>query len=154
MALLIKPVETSREKSQFLELPWQIQGKDPNWIPPLRKNQKELVGFKRHPFYERARSQAFLAIANGQPVGRVLALVNPVHNEYHKENRGFFGFFECLDDVEAAQGLLAEARKWLTAQGMTAIRGPVNPSLNYECGLLIDGFETPPMFMMTHNPPY
>jgi GNAT superfamily N-acetyltransferase len=154
MALLIKPVETSREKSQFLELPWEIQGKDPNWIPPLRKNQKELAGFKRHPFYERAQSQAFLAIANGRPVGRVLALVNPVHNEYHKENLGFFGFFECLDDVEAAQGLLAEARKWLMAQGMTAIRGPVNPSLNYECGLLIDGFDTPPMFMMTHNPPY
>lgn len=154
MSLLIKPVETSRERSQFLELPWKIQGRDPNWMPPLRKNQAELVGFKKHPFYELARAQAFLALNGGQPVGRVLALVNPVHNEYHKEKRGFFGFFECRDDAEAAQGLLTQARQWLAVQGMTAIRGPVNPSLNYECGLLIDGFDTPPMFMMTHNPAY
>jgi GNAT superfamily N-acetyltransferase len=154
MSLLIKPVETRRERSQFLELPWQIQGRDPHWMPPLRKNQAELVGFKPHPFYDRAQTQAFLALADGRPVGRVLALVNPVHNEYHKENRGFFGFFECIDDEEAAQGLFAEVRQWLAARGITAIRGPVNPSLNYECGLLIDGFDTPPMFMMTHNPPY
>ncbi len=154
MSLLIKPVQTARERSQFLELPWQIQGRDPNWMPPLRKNQAELVGFKKHPFYERAKAQAFLALNDGKPIGRVLALVNPVHNEYHKENRGFFGFFECRDDLEAAQGLLSQARQWLSAQSITAIRGPVNPSLNYECGLLIDGFDTPPMFMMTHNPAY
>jgi GNAT superfamily N-acetyltransferase len=154
MPLIIKPVETARERSQFLELPWQIQGRDPHWMPPLRKNQAELVGFKPHPFYDRAKAQAILALLDGKPVGRVLALVNPVHNEYHKENRGFFGFFECIDDDDVAGGLFTEARKWLAAQNITAIRGPVNPSLNYECGLLIDGFDTPPMFMMTHNPPF
>ena len=106
MPLTIKPVETSRERSQFLELPWQIQGRDPNWMPPLRQNQAELVGFKKHPFYERAKAQAFLALDGGRAVGRVLAIVNPIHNEYHKENRGFFGFFECIDDAEVAPGLV------------------------------------------------
>src|SRR5262245_23831715 len=125
MPLTIKPVETARERSQFLELPWQIQGKDPHWMPPLRKNQAELVGFKKHPFYDRAVAQAFLALADGRPVGRVLALVNPVHNEYHKENRGFFGFFECINDAEVAQGLLGQVRQWLAGQGIKAIRGPV-----------------------------
>ena len=154
MPLIIKPVESSQERSQFLMLPWDIQRNDPHWIPPLRQNQAELVGFKKHPFYERAQAQAFLALNDGRPVGRVLAILNPVHNEYHKDNRGFFGFFESIDDREVAQGLLTHVRRWLGEKGVTAVRGPVNPSLNYECGLLIDGFDSPPMFMMTHNPPY
>jgi GNAT superfamily N-acetyltransferase len=154
MPLTIKPVETSRERSQFLHLPWDLYRGDPNWIPPLRTNQQELVGFKKHPFYDQAEAQAFLALKDGKPVGRILAILNRSHNEYHKENRGFFGFFECADDLEAAQGLFAAVRAWLAGKGVTAIRGPVNPSLNYECGLLIDGFDSPPTFMMTYNPPH
>ena len=154
MSLSIVPVQSSREQTQFLQLPWTIQGKDAHWIPPLRQNQAELVGFKKHPFYERAQAQAFLALSDGRPLGRVLAIHNPVHNEYHKESRGFFGFFESIDDREVAQGLLEHVRRWLGDKGISAVRGPVNPSLNYECGLLIDGFDSPPMFMMTHNPPY
>src|SRR5688500_9861136 len=154
MPLVIQPALTSRERAQFLQLPWDIQGRDPHWMPPLRANQAELVGFKRHPFYDDAEGQAFLAVRDGRPVGRVHAIVNHVHNRYHKENRGFFGFFECADDAEAAGGLFAAVRQWLAGRGITQIRGPVNPSLNYECGLLIDGFDSPPFFMMTHNPPY
>jgi hypothetical protein len=154
MPLVIKPVETSRERAQFLQLPWDIQGRDPHWMPPLRANQEELVGFKRHPFYDNAEGQAFLALDGGRPVGRVHAILNHVHNRCHQENRGFFGFFESIDDAEVAAGLLSAVRQWLAAKGVTQIRGPVNPSLNYECGLLIDGFDSPPMFMMTHNPPY
>ncbi len=152
--LLVKPVETSRERKQFLELPWQIQGGDPNWICPLRQNQAELVGYRPHPFYREAEGQTFLALADGRPVGRILALVNQAHNRVHKENRGFFGFFESIDDAEVAAGLFAAARGWLAERGITQVRGPMNPSLNYECGLLIEGFDTPPFFMMTHNPPY
>jgi hypothetical protein len=113
-----------------------------------------MVGFARHPFYDDAEGQAFLALRGGRAVGRIHAILNHVHNRYHKENRGFFGFFECLDDQEAADGLFAQVRRWFAAKGITQIRGPANPSLNYECGLLIDGFDTPPMFMMTHNLPY
>jgi GNAT superfamily N-acetyltransferase len=152
--LLVKPVETSRERKQFLELPWQTNRGDPHWVPPLRQNQVELVGFRHHPFYQDAEGQAFLALQDGRPAGRVLAIVNHAHNRVHKENRGFFGFFESIDDAEVAAGLFAAVRQWLAERGITQFRGPVNPSLNYDCGLLIEGFETPPYFMMTHNPPY
>jgi GNAT superfamily N-acetyltransferase len=152
--LIVKPVESRRERSQFLELPWQINRGDPNWIPPLRRNQEELVGYRHCPFYDNAEGQTFLALKDGQPVGRVLALVNRAHNQFHKENRGFFGFFESIDDQEVASGLFDAARAWLAARGIEAIRGPMNPSMNHECGLLIEGFDTPPFFMMTHNLPY
>lgn len=152
--LIVKPVETRRERKQFLELPWEINCDDPNWMPPLRENQQELVGFKRHPFYNDAEVQTYLALSDGRPVGRLAAILNHAHNRLHKEERGFFGFFECIDDQEVAAGLFESARLWLGAKGIANIRGPMNPSMNYECGLLVDGFDTPPFFMMTHNPPY
>lgn len=152
--LIVKPVTNRREKKQFLHLPWSLYRDDPNWIPPLRMNQKELVGYARHPFYDNAEGQTFLAIADGKPAGRLLALVNRAHNERYRENRGFFGFFECIEDQEVANGLFDAAREWLAERGMQSIRGPANPSLNYECGLLVDGFDSPPTFMMTYNPPF
>lgn len=152
--LIIKPVETRRERKQFLELPWQINRGDPHWIPPLRQNQEELVGYRHHPFYDDAEGQTFLALQDGQPVGRIMALVYGAHNRIHKENRGFFGFFESIDDPLVAAGLFDAVRQWLGQRGITHVRGPMNPSMNYECGLLIEGFDTPPFFMMTHNPPY
>jgi GNAT superfamily N-acetyltransferase len=152
--LIVKPVTNRREKKQFLHLPWSLYRDDPNWIPPLRMNQKELVGYARHPFYDNAEGQTFLAIADGKPAGRLLALVNRAHNERYRENRGFFGFFECIEDQEVASGLFDAAREWLAERGMQSIRGPANPSLNYECGLLVDGFDSPPTFMMTYNPPF
>jgi GNAT superfamily N-acetyltransferase len=153
-SLVVKPVETRRERQQFLMLPWDLYRGDPQWIPPLRTNQQELVGYKPHPFYDHAEGQTFLALQDGRPVGRVLALINRVHNRQYNEQRGFFGFFESVDDPAVAGGLFDAARAWLRERGIRAIRGPANPSLNYECGLLIDGFDTPPTFMMTYNPPY
>ncbi len=127
---------------------------DPNWVPPLWSVQKELVGFKKHPFYDKNPSQAFLVSRGGKVVGRILALVNHEHNRRYKEQRGFFGFYECSHDEEASTLLLETACQWLREQGMAAARGPVNPSLNYECGTLVEGFDSPPTFMITYNPPY
>src|SRR5688572_6494968 len=107
--LVIKPVETSREKKQFLLLPWQIYRGDPNWVPPLRTTQKELVGYAHHPFYDDAEGQTFLALHDGKPVGRILALVNHAHNRQYNEKRGFFGFFETIDDAEVSRGLFDAA---------------------------------------------
>lgn len=152
--LNVTPVQSRRERRQFLELPWEINRGDSNWIPPLRQNQAELVGYKRHPFYNDAEAQTFLAFHGDRPVGRVMAILNHAHNRFQKENRGFFGFFESIDDQEVASGLFDAVRQWFAKRGITAIRGPMNPSMNYECGLLIEGFETPPFFMMTHNLPY
>ena len=153
-SLEIVPVESKSQQKQFLKLPWAIYANDPLWIPPLRQNQKELVGFAKHPFYDFATAQAFLATRDGRPVGRILAIVNPTHNDRYKEKRAFFGFFEAEHDQEIANGLLDAAWQWATEQGMDSLRGPVNPSLNYECGLLVEGFDSSPTFMMTYNPEY
>ena len=152
--VVVEPVINRRQWKQFLGLPWAIYQDDPFWIPPLRRNQEELVGYRRHPFYEQAESQAFLAYRNGEPCGRVLALINRAHNLRHEESRGFFGFFESRDDSEVAAALFESVKNWLSQRGVEAIRGPTNPSLNYECGLLVEGFDSSPTFMMTYNPPY
>jgi hypothetical protein len=152
--LEVKPVQTRGEQKLFLEFPWKLYRDDPNWVPPLRANQKELVGFKPHPFYQTAEAQAFLAVRGGQVQGRVLGLVNHAHNAQHKERRGFFGFYESVDDPEVAAGLFDAVRRWLAERNVEVLRGPTNPSQNYECGLLIEGFHSPPTFMMTYNPPY
>lgn len=147
-------MQTRREKRQFLELPWQLYRGDPNWIPPLRTNQKELVGFKPHPFHEDAEVQTFLALRKGEPCGRIAAVLNHAHNRQHKEQRGFFGFFESIDDREVVAGLFDAVKDWFAERNVHTIRGPMNPSMNYECGLLIEGFDSPPTFMMTYNKPY
>ncbi|MBN2474686.1 MAG: hypothetical protein JXB62_08760 [Pirellulales bacterium] len=152
--LVIQRVLKRREKKQFLEFPWTLYRGDPNWIPPLRGNQKEMVGYRAHPFYERNRAQTFLARRGDTICGRVAAILNRGHIERYSDRRGFFGFFECIDDEEVAGGLFDAVRQWFADQGIHRLRGPTNPSLNHELGLLVDGFDTPPTFMMTYNPPY
>jgi hypothetical protein len=147
-ALRCDEVRTRRDKKEFLNLERVVYRDDPHWVPPLWMLRRESVGFKHHPFYDNAPRKAFLVRRGDRVVGRVLAIVNRAHNEKYDEQRGFFGFYECLDDIEASNALFTHACQWLKQ------RGPANPSLNYECGLLIDGFDSPPSFMITHNPPY
>ncbi len=143
-----------REKKDFLQLPWAIYEGDPNWIPPLRGNQRELVGYSRHPFYDDNRIQTFVAYHDGRACGRIAAILNQGHIDRHKERRGFFGFFDCIDDQQVADALFEAARGWLAERDIHCFRGPTNPSLNHELGLLIDGFDSSPTFMMTYNHPY
>ena len=152
--IAIQPVETRSQQQRFIRLPWRIYADDPCWMPPVIMSQQELLGFRKHPFYERSKSRSFLATRGGRDVGRITAIVNAGHIDRYKEQRGFFGFFECDEDTAASRALFQAAGDWLHAQGMTCIRGPANPTLNYECGLLIEGFDTPPFFMMTHNRPW
>ena len=152
--LKIHRVTTRRQKKQFLEFPWTLYKGDPNWVPPLRSNQKELVGYVPHPFYERNSVQTFLATRGDEVCGRIAAILNQGHNVQYNERLGFFGFFDCRDDQEAAAGLFDAVKQWFADQGIYKVRGPANPSLNYEVGLLIQGFDSQPTFMMTYNPPY
>jgi GNAT superfamily N-acetyltransferase len=152
--LEIVRVATRRQRRDFFHLPWQIYRDDPHWTPPLRMVQKELLNFRRHPFYEAADIAHFLALRDGRPCGRLAAIVNHAHNAWYKEQRGFLGFFESTDDEEVSGGLFDAARQWFGEQGISAIRGPINPSLNYELGLLIEGFTEPAWFMMSYNRPY
>ena len=115
---------------------------------------KELLDKAKHPFYANAEAEFFLARRDGEVVGRVAAVLDKAHNRFHEENAGFFGFFECINDRVVAEALLQRARSWVFERGAKFLRGPVNPSTNYECGLLIEGFDSDPMVMMTYNPPY
>ncbi len=152
--ITIQPVTTKWQQRSFLEFPWKHYRDDPYWIPPLRRNQRELLGYAPHPFHDYAEMQTFLAQKDGHILGRIAAVVNNEHNRRYDEKRGFFGFFESIDDPDVATGLIEAAAGWLVQRGMTDLRGPCNPSLNYECGLLIDGFHGSPTFMMAYNPPY
>lgn len=152
--VVVKPVRSWWDRRKFLYLPWALYRNDPNWIPPLRMNQAELLNFRHHPFYDRAQIQTFLAYRKGEAVGRIAAIVNEPHNERYQERRGFFGFFESINDREVSDALFDAGCNWLRERGMTDVRGPANPSMNYECALLVEGFDSPPTFMMTYNPAY
>jgi GNAT superfamily N-acetyltransferase len=146
--------ETGKALKQFVELPYSLYRGDPYWVPPLRIAVKELLDRSKHPFYDNARAEFFLALEDGKPVGRVAAILDQAHNSFHAEEAGFFGFFESVNNPEVASALLNTARGWLIQRGASVVRGPVSPSTNYECGLLVDGFDSSPMVMMTYNPRY
>ena len=154
MAVSIIPVRSEQELTTFVDLPWTVYADQPLWVPPIKSQDRELLTPGAHPFWESARRELFLALRDGLPVGRIAAIVDEKYNAYAGEACGAFGFFECLDDPEAAHALLGEARSWLAVQGMSFMRGPLNPSANYTCGLLVDGFDLPPVIMMPWNPPY
>jgi GNAT superfamily N-acetyltransferase len=150
----IVPVAGRSDLGAFIGLPYELHAQDPCWAPPLRRDARALVDPAKNPFYEHAARELFLARRDGRVVGRIAAIDDRLHREVHGDSTGFFGFFECVDDVEVARALLAAAGGWLKARGLSVQRGPVNPSLNDEAGMLVDGFETPSVIMMTHNPRY
>ncbi len=150
----ILPVSNKKEWLQFVKFPYKLYKNDPNWVPHLILDQKELLDFKKHPFWMHAKGQYFLAKKNGKIVGRIAALIDYKHIEFHQEKVGFFGFFESIEDEDVALALLKTAQDWVQKEGMPFFRGPLNPSQNEECGLLIDAFDSPPLIMMTYNPPY
>ncbi len=150
----VRPVRTSRDRRKFLDLPYHLYRGDAHWIAPLRMAQKDVLNTKRHPFYKTSDAEMFIAWRDGRVVGRIMAILNRAHNEFQNERAGFFGFFEAENDNQTAAVLLDAAREWVCERGATVIRGPMNPSTNYECGLLVEGFDLDPMVMMTYNPPY
>lgn len=154
MPLRIEPVRTSRDLHAFVTFPMDLYRGDPQWVPPLIGDTKKLFDPAKNPFFDHGEMQAYLARRNGKVIGRVAAIRNRAHEEFHGESMGFFGFFECVDDPEVAMGLLGTAREYLRTLGLSQMLGPVNPTTNDECGVLVEGFDTPPMVMMTHNHAY
>ncbi len=151
----IRKLDTSRDLKRFIEFPYELYRDTPYWVPPLRLDVKHLLSPKKNPFFEHGRMQSFLAEdEQGAIVGRIAAIINGMHLQKYDDNVGFFGFFETVDDVEVAKALVGAAEGWLTQQGMTAVRGPVNPSLNDVAGLLVSGFEKKPFVMMPYNMDY
>ena len=153
--LKIAPVHSKSQQRQFIDLPRILHANDKNWVPRIMASEKELVGFAKHPFSEQATSQAFLACSDGVPCGRIVAIDNSIHaTQYPNDSIGFAGFFESTNEHAIANGLFDKASNWLRERGFSIMRGPVSPSMNYEAGLLVDGFDKPPTFMMPYNPKY
>ena len=147
-------VEGGSEFRDFIDLPWKIYAKYPNWVPPLKKEVRRMLDPRQHPFWEFSDRILFLARRGAETVGRIVGIVDRHYNECHGENMGIWGFFECTDDPEAAAALFSSVETWVHQKGMTFVRGPLSPSMNYEAGLLIEGFDYPPAVGMTYNPPY
>lgn len=152
--LIVRPISSKQDTINFIRFLWTIYRNYPAWVPPLMMDRKKLMDRKKNPFYKHSDAEFFLAERDGIVVGRIAAIVNHNHNKEHEENIGFFGFFECINEQNVANALFDAAKKYLQEQGVTAMRGPVNPSVNDEIGLLIEGFDLSPTVMMTYNPPY
>lgn len=148
------PVHSNRDLRRFIDLPYRLHSRDPLWVPPLRRDVKLLLSRAKNPFFEHAEAEYFLAERDGQVVGRIAAIANRLHNQTHGDKVGFFGFLEMVDDQAVADALLNAAAGWLKPRGFDTLRGPTSFSTNDESGLLVDGFDTPPVLLMPHNPPF
>ncbi len=151
---MIRRVESRADLARFVDLPYRLHREDRNWIPPFKAEVAKLLDRRANPFFDHAEADYFLAERDGQVVGRIAAIHNRLHNEVHEDRVGFFGFFECVNDFTVAAPLLDTAAAWVRERGLDTLRGPMSFSTNDECGLLIDGFDTPNTLMMPHNPPY
>ena len=149
----VQPVRKSRELGEFVHFPNALFHEDPNWIAPLDVEVKRFLS-KKHPFRSHGHAELFVARQEGKVVGRIMASDDPRYNEQHDSNVGCFGLFHCIDDQRVANQLLGQAADWLRQRGRTSVMGPIDYSTNYTAGLLVDGFDSPPRFLMNHNPPY
>jgi len=150
----IEEVQTKGDLLDFIKLPWRIYKSDPLWVAPLMVERKEFFDRRKNPFFKHAEVVFYLAKKNGELMGRIAGIINHNHIKYHHEKAGFFGFFECVEDYEVARALLDRVRDWLRSKDMEIMRGPANFSSNEEWGVLVEGFDYPPVIMMGYNPPY
>jgi GNAT superfamily N-acetyltransferase len=147
-------VNTGLEKDRFIKLQWEIYRGDPHWVPPLLMERHEFLDPLRNPFFRHAEVALYLATRDGRPVGRIAAVEDRNYNAFHGGKQAYFGLFESIDDPGVAAALFATARNWARWRGLESMMGPLNLSTNYECGLLVEGFDADPYLLMPYNPRY
>jgi len=147
----VAEVTSEKDLLAFIRFPWEIYKGDPCWVPPLIKDLLQKLSAD-HPFRSHSEMVLYLAYQEGRIVGRIAGIIDRNYVELHQEKIGFFGFFESIPEAGVAEALLVRVRNWLKGHGMEKVAGPMNPSTNDECGLLIDGFDSPPSLMMPYNP--
>lgn len=152
--LEIQPLNNKKERDQFVGFPFDLMINDPNFVAQPRVAQNEMFK-KSHPFYATSSVRFFIATSEDKKLlGRVATVINNSHNEKHNEKVMFFGFLDFVDNIEVSKKLLNTVTEIAKENGMDRLRGPVNPSTNYEAACLVDGFDDPPQIMMTYNPKY
>lgn len=154
MAVEIREIRPGEGLGDFLRVPHRVYASDPAWVPPLEMEVKDRLNPAKNPFFKHAEASYFVAYRDGQPVGRISAQVDEEHLRRHQDDTGFFGFFDTLDDSEVAERLVNAASAWVGRRGMKRLRGPFSLSINEESGMLVEGFEHPPVIMTTHHRPY
>lgn len=154
MPIEILPVTTAAELERFIRVPMRLNAGDPNWIAPLMFERREALSPKHNPFFQHADHQFWLARRDGRDVGRISAQIDHLARTDPAAPAGYFGMIAAEDDAAIFKALLDTAEAWLRGRGCARIMGPFNLSINEEVGLLIDGFDTPPMLMMGHDPRY
>jgi hypothetical protein len=154
VSLEIRPVASRRDLRRFIALPWALYRNEARWIPPLRSDIAKRLDRDRNPFFHHAEAEYLLALRDGEPVGRVSAHVDHRFNEFQDNRWGMFGFFECEDSPETAHALLEAAAGWLRARDRDLMVGPMDFTTNDECGLLVEGYERPPMILSSWHHPY
>ncbi len=147
-------VRTRADLIKFIKSQWNFYKNDKNFVPPIILDRKKLLDKSKNPFYQHSDIKLFMFMENGIVKGRIAGIINRLHNEIHQDKIGFLGFFECINDQSIANLLFEAAENYVKEKGCESIRGPVNPSMNDEVGLLIEGFDSPPVILMTYNPPY
>jgi GNAT superfamily N-acetyltransferase len=153
-ALEVRPVASKQELNTFIKLPWRLYRNEPNWVPPLLFDRKRFFDRDRNPFFEHAEVEFFLAWRDQTPVGRITAHIDRHFNEFQHHDWGMFGFFECENDVQAANALLGAAEEWLRARGRDRMVGPMDFTTNDECGVLVDGYDLLPTVLTNWQHPY
>jgi len=152
---VVTPVRSRRDRKAFIQFPFDLYADTDVWVPPLRMDTSTLINPKKNAFFEHGDMQLFLARdENFRVVGRIAAIKNGMHLKKYDDGVGFFGFFESVDEPNVTKALLSAAAEWLRAHGLTAMRGPTNPSMNDVAGLLVGGFEKPPAILMPYNHGY
>ena len=156
MLSILKIDTTSKAQvKRFIKIPYQLYKKDPIWVPQLWVDMQEQLNRQKFPFYEHSDADFFIAVKNGQDVGRLAVIENRLYNQYHHTQEANFYFFECIDDQRVANALFEQAFEWALQRGLTTIVGPRGMSPVDGYGMLIDSFDQPQMMaMMLHNPPY
>jgi GNAT superfamily N-acetyltransferase len=151
--ITIQEVQTKKDLKVFLRFPWEIYQGDPYWVPPLLKEHAFHFS-PQNPFLHHAQIVPYVAVKNNSLVGRIAAIIDQNYIDFQREKAGFFGFFESVNDIEVTRTLLDQVKVFLRTKKLKTMMGPVNPSTNDECGLLIEGFDASPVLMMPYNPPY
>jgi len=149
----ILPVESRSDFHRFIDLPYQLYKKEPNWVPPLRVTQRNLFN-PSHLFWQKNPHQFFIAVKNGRCIGRIVSFVNRQHNRFFNTTDGFWGFLEAENDEAVFRKLFQAAEQFLKEHHCRQFIGPMNPDIHNELGILVQGFETPPYIMLTYNHPY
>jgi GNAT superfamily N-acetyltransferase len=150
----VRAVSGGSDLKRFIDLPFRLHANHPLWVPPLKLERRLFLNRRMNAFFSHGEAAYFLALRDGRVLGRVSAQVNHAFNDYQKKNWGWFGFLELEDDQEVLDALLNAAAGWLSERGKERMVGPASFAMNDESGVLIEGFDLPPMIVQPWNPPY